>query len=129
IRREFKALAAPAFRLEVDGHVCVVRVAEVEGGWSVHTPYGSARLERDPVFPDHEAARDQGGCTAPMPGKVLRVEVEVGQSVQSGQPLVVLEAMKMEQVLRAPRDGVVAAVRAEVGGLVDAGVVLIELED
>jgi 3-methylcrotonyl-CoA carboxylase alpha subunit len=57
------------------------------------------------------------------------VLVEVGQSVDRGTPLVVLEAMKMEQTLTAPRAGRVTAVRCAAGDRVDAGAVLVELED
>ncbi|MCB9744697.1 MAG: ATP-grasp domain-containing protein [Alphaproteobacteria bacterium] len=129
IRMEFAQVDDVTLRMFVDGHVFMARVVERGGGWFVHTPYGAMSLERDPVFPDHGASQDEGGCAAPMPGKVLRVEVEVGQSVQAGQALVVLEAMKMEQVLRAPRDGVIAAVKASVGEQVEAGTALIELEE
>ena len=64
---------------------------------------------------------------APMPGLVLRVSVAVGDSVSAGQGLVVVEAMKMENELRATTAGVVTAVRAVPGTAVEKGAVLIEL--
>jgi pyruvate carboxylase subunit B len=74
-------------------------------------------------------ARSGGGALkAPMPGLVIRVLVEPGQSVEAGQGVVVLEAMKMENELKAPAAGVVRAVRAEVGRAVEKGEVLVELE-
>ena len=53
---------------------------------------------------------DEGGMTAPMPGKVIRVLVEFGEKVSSGQPLLVMEAMKMEHTIVAPADGIVEKV-------------------
>jgi len=65
--------------------------------------------------------------TAPMPGKVLRVLVKAGDAVGPGQPLVVLEAMKMETTLAAESDAIVKRVAVEAGQMVDHGAVLIEL--
>ena len=65
---------------------------------------------------------------APMPGLIVRVNVEVGASVQPGQGLVVMEAMKMENELRAVSAGTVKAVRAVPGTAVERGAVLVELE-
>ena len=64
---------------------------------------------------------------APMPGKVLKVMVTEGETVASGQPLIVLEAMKMETTLYAESGAVVRKVRAEPGAMVDHGSVLLEL--
>ena len=77
--------------------------------------------------------RDLGGhaatgpqrIVAPMPGKVVRVLAHPGQAVKARQPLVVVEAMKMENELRAGRDGTVAEIRAQEGALVEAGALLI----
>ena len=63
-----------------------------------------------------------------MPGKVIKVAVSPGHDVKKGDELVVVEAMKMENAIRAPRDGRVAAVRAQVGDMVSPGLVLVELE-
>jgi biotin carboxyl carrier protein len=65
---------------------------------------------------------------APIPGKVVKVHVSVGEVVEAGQALVVLEAMKMENELTADRRGKVAAVHVEPGQIVDAGGLLVELE-
>ena len=69
-----------------------------------------------------------GGLEAPMPGKVIKVAVEPGRAVAKGDELVVVEAMKMENAIRAPRDGTVKSVAARVGDMVSPGVVLVELE-
>jgi 3-methylcrotonyl-CoA carboxylase alpha subunit len=78
-----------------------------------------------------EVARqaDAGGLTAPMNASVVAVSVAVGDTVEAGAPLVVLEAMKMEHSIRAPRAGVVGAVFCSPGELVAEGTPLIELEE
>ena len=69
-----------------------------------------------------------GGMEAPMPGVVTKVMVVVGDEVTKGQPLVALEAMKMEHLIRAPRGGRVQRVSASPGQMVQAGTALVELE-
>jgi biotin carboxyl carrier protein len=74
---------------------------------------------------------EQGGraqIKAPMPGKVVRVLVEVGQAVEAGQPAVVVEAMKMQNELKSPKSGTVVELRAEPGSTVNAGDVLVIIE-
>ena len=74
------------------------------------------------------AAAQAGGdhaVVAPMPGRVVRVLVESGDTVQAGQGLAVVEAMKMENEVASPVAGVVGAVRASVGDSVEAGAVLV----
>lgn len=92
---------------------------------------GACHVFAIPEMAGHHGAADAGGDTvrAPMPGLVRLVSVEVGQSVAKGQPLVTMEAMKMELVLAAPRDGVVAAVAVSVGAQVAEGAVLLTLEE
>ncbi len=65
-----------------------------------------------------------GSLISPMPGRVVAIEVELGNSVSRGQRILVLEAMKMEQALMAPFDGVVADLNVTIGALVGEGVVL-----
>jgi pyruvate carboxylase subunit B len=76
------------------------------------------------------AARPTGPAPllAPMPGLIVRVYVEAGVAVQAGQPLVSMEAMKMENELRASAAGRVRAVHAVQGAAVEKGTVLVELE-
>jgi 3-methylcrotonyl-CoA carboxylase alpha subunit len=59
---------------------------------------------------------------------VTKVLVAVGDAVEKGQPLVAIEAMKMEHMIRAPRDGRVKGIAAEVGRMAQAGATLVELE-
>jgi len=65
---------------------------------------------------------------APMPGLVVRVEVEPGQEVKAGQGVVIIEAMKMENELKAEAVGVVSRVLVQQGQAVEKGAVLVEFE-
>ena len=79
---------------------------------------------------DHAAAGGSGPqkVTAPMPGKVVRIMVKPGDAVEPRQPLVVVEAMKMENELRALRAGTVGDVQAREGQSVDAGALLVTIQ-
>lgn len=66
--------------------------------------------------------------TSPMPGKIIKIYVKAGESIKQGDPLVVLEAMKMEHTLKSPRDAKVLAVNATVGELVQGDFELISLD-
>jgi 3-methylcrotonyl-CoA carboxylase alpha subunit len=65
---------------------------------------------------------------SPMPGVVTKVLVAPGDDVRKGQPLIAVEAMKMEHLIRAPRDGRVVVLRARVGDMVNGGVPLAEMD-
>jgi biotin carboxyl carrier protein len=64
---------------------------------------------------------------APIPGLVVKVNVDEGDEVQAGQSIVILEAMKMQNELRAPRDGTVATVKVKAGDSVNQGATLVTL--
>ena len=78
--------------------------------------------------PQAVAAAGAGAVLAIMPGKIIRVLVEVGQQVQDGQPVCVLEAMKMENELHAHQSGAVQAVHVKPGDDVEKDQVLVEIE-
>ena len=90
--------------------------AEVSSG---RPPPDQARAERAEAGPLT--------LTAPIPGRVVKVLVKVGETVKSGQTLLVLEAMKMENELRAPRAGVVSEVHAAEGSAVETGQKLVAI--
>jgi 3-methylcrotonyl-CoA carboxylase alpha subunit len=82
----------------------------------------------DPISAIEASHSHQGGLTAPMNGSIVRVLVEVGQTVDAGAQLVVLEAMKMEHSIRAPQAGVIKALYCQEGEMVGEGSALFELE-
>jgi propionyl-CoA carboxylase alpha chain len=114
--------------LEIDGIRRVYRVHRVGPGTYVDASDGSSALTEVPRFGDPEKLAPAGSLLAPMPGLVRRVLVEVGAVVTAGEPLLVLEAMKMEQTVAAPAAGVVAELRAKAGEQVAAGQVLAVVE-
>lgn len=65
---------------------------------------------------------------APMPGLILEISVEVGQTVKENDPLLILEAMKMENSFLSPRDGIIKSIAVQKGNAVDKGQLLIEFE-
>jgi 3-methylcrotonyl-CoA carboxylase alpha subunit len=82
----------------------------------------------DPIAEVDVSQSHQGGLTAPMNGSIVRVLVSVGEQVQIGTPLVVLEAMKMEHSIRANAAGTVAALHCAEGEMVKEGMVLVALD-
>ncbi len=101
-----------------------------DGGWRLNLSSAPALapLEVEAAARTAGAAGGDGRVTAPMPGKVIDVRVDTGARVESHQPLVVLEAMKMEQVVSAPYDATVGSVEVRPGEQVTTGTVLVTLE-
>jgi len=83
----------------------------------------------DPYRPPEEPADARGSLVAPMPGRVLAVLAQAGAPVKRGQPLVVMEAMKMEHTVTAPRDGTVARILCSVGEQLKEGTELLVLAE
>jgi len=93
------------------------------------TPRGRRVLTLvDPTLPRNADAAGAGHFRAPMPGIVRDVFVTAGQRVEKGAPVIAMEAMKMEYLMRAPADGVVSAIRHEAGDFVGEGTELVTFE-
>jgi methylmalonyl-CoA carboxyltransferase small subunit len=75
-----------------------------------------------------ESVDEEKVCRSPINGVVVRVVAQVGQSIQTGDTMLVLEAMKMETNITAPRDGKVGRIRVEPGKGVTAGQILVDFE-
>jgi biotin carboxyl carrier protein len=96
-------------------------------GWPVHAHVVDERTRAIREMTGRSAApAGPKPLRAPMPGLIVRVEVEAGAAVRAGQGVVVMEAMKMENELKADGDGVVARVLVEPGQAVEKGAVLVE---
>jgi propionyl-CoA carboxylase alpha chain len=89
---------------------------------------GPVHLLAVPRFPEPGAGVEKGSLVAPMPGNVIRLGAQVGDSVTAGQPLIWLEAMKMEHTITAPADGVLAQLDVVTGQQVEVGAVLARVE-
>jgi 3-methylcrotonyl-CoA carboxylase alpha subunit len=110
-----------------------VRVPFARAGAHVHASIGGESYEFVPAEEIEESGRGADAfvpeITSPMPGKVLAVKVAVGDVVEADQPLLLLEAMKMEQTVRAPARARVAEIRVQDGAMVGPGAVLMRLEE
>jgi propionyl-CoA carboxylase alpha chain len=94
----------------------------------VDSARGPVHLVALPRFPEPGSASEPGSLVAPMPGNVIRLGAAVGDTVVTGQPLIWLEAMKMEHTITAPTDGVLAELNVTAGQQVEVGAVLARLE-
>ncbi|WP_088328363.1 acetyl/propionyl/methylcrotonyl-CoA carboxylase subunit alpha [Lacimicrobium sp. SS2-24] len=113
----------------INGHRQRVTISGDEHSCSLYTQSSALHFSRqlpDLGLLDHD--HHGGGLTAPMNGSVVKLAVEVGQSVSKGQELVIMEAMKMEHSLKAPADGKVVEFFFQEGELVDGGAELLAFE-
>ena len=104
------------YEVEVNGNRYSVRISDdldqlvARMGFELHSSRNVSRIE------------------APMPGLILDIQVSAGQAVKEGDPLLVLEAMKMENVILSPRDGIIRRVAVQPGAAVEKKHLLVEFE-
>ncbi len=121
---------------EIDGAPLTVKVAKTRGGLTLTTRGASHKLR---VLPGHVAPLAQfmiekvppdmsKYLVSPMPGLLVRLEVDAGDKVEAGQPLAVVEAMKMENILRAEKSGLVKSVNAKAGDSLAVDEIILEME-
>ncbi|HEX6819298.1 MAG TPA: biotin carboxylase N-terminal domain-containing protein [Ktedonobacterales bacterium] len=127
------ARRGPDLTFTVDGRrVRAVGVEVASGQWELRLPSlgtDTVRLRYLAPLPEPGTkTRSANSLAAPMPGQVIAVLVQPGQHVRAGEPLLVLEAMKMEHTLRAPHDGVIAALHATAGEQVAAAALLVDVQ-
>jgi acetyl/propionyl-CoA carboxylase alpha subunit len=115
--------------LDVDGVWHTFHVAHYGDTVEVDSILGPVTVKRVSRFGEGAPAAEPGSLTAPMPGLVTRIGVAAGDTVHGGQPLLWLEAMKMEHQLTAPFTGVVTAVHAKPGAQVVLGEILLVMEE
>ena len=120
--------AGGALDLELDQRRLRLHVAVAEDTVDVDSPLGHSAFRRVERFPATDAEDVAGGLLAPMPGSVVSVHTDVGDEVEAGQLLVVLEAMKMEHRVTAPAAGTVAELRVAAGDAVTTGEVMVVME-
>ncbi len=113
--------------LEIDGRKHKAVATKVGDVWWVHVL--GHTLQFEVVEPGASSSDDEGGLTAPMPGKILEVHVSVGQTVSSGDVLMVMEAMKMEHKIVAGSDGVVETIHFKEGDQVPQGAELLTISE
>ena len=119
------------FKIAIDGSEYLVEMEEIGGvpqPAAAPTMAVTATLDppaAEPIVETAPAGAD--AITAPMPGTILKILVAPGSSVKENQPLMILEAMKMEIPVVAPEDGTVASIDVAVGDAVEAGQTLATL--
>ena len=124
------------WRVEVDGLMETWRVGRTSTGpvaddSAIYLHFGDSEafVQLVPRFPPPTIKVEPGSCTASTPGKVVAVNIAVGDAVTKGQVLVILEAMKMEHRVVAPNSGVVAQVRVQPGDVVSQGALLVRIDE
>lgn len=122
------------FRAEIDGEPFTAEVKRAADGFEIRHRAAKARVrvltprvaEFFARLPEKQAADTSKLVLSPMPGLVVAIPVTVGQEVKTGETVAIIEAMKMQNILKAERDGVVKAVSAKAGDPVAADDVLVE---
>jgi len=117
-----------AIDVEVNGRRANTRVTRSATHLYVQTLHGTVAFEIVPRFEVRRGEVTPGGLNAPMPGQIIDVRVEVGQHVDAGETVVVMEAMKMEHVISAPNSGTVSDVFVTTSQQVDSGTTLLAIE-
>jgi len=113
----------------VDAGVAVeYRVARYGDQVHIDSTYGHVTFTAVARFPEPGSVIEKGSLLAPMPGSVIRLGAELGDTVTAGQPLVWLEAMKMEHTITAPADGILTELSVVVGQQVEVGAILARVE-
>ncbi len=122
--------------LQVDGSLLVLKVGKISGGFRIRSRGADMKVHvRTPrqaelaeLMPEKLPPDTSKYLLCPMPGLIVKVDVEVGQEVQEGQALCTVEAMKMENILRAEKKGVVAKINAAAGDSLAVDDVIMEFE-
>jgi len=124
-----KKLEGDRFAVELDDRRLIASVVAVEDKRSIFLNGATYTLLRDdPLHLVEAGGAQSGGLTAPMPGKVVALLAQVGQKVEKGTPLLILEAMKMEHTITAPVAGTVKSFCYAPGEQVADGAALVEFE-
>ena len=116
------------YTITVNGNVYDVTVEEGTGSTAGAAKAAAPKAAAPKAAPKAAAPAGAQGAVkvnAPMPGKILKVNVNAGAAVKKGDVLLVLEAMKMENEICAPQDGTVATVECAAGDSVESGKVLV----
>ena len=129
-RRSCTAPRPEAIDLEIAGVRRRYRVRRgADGAVFVNTDAGQLDLTEAPRFPEATHAAQPGSLESPLPGRVIRVLVEAGATVEAGDPLLIIEAMKMEHEIVAPTRGPLVELHVAEGAQVETGTVLAVIGD
>ena len=120
----------PHTTVEVNGKRFDVKLWVPEtAGVAIHAAHLNPTTARKPARSAASAGGGSGEVTVPMQGTIVKILVQVGERIEAGQPVVVLEAMKMENQIQAERSGSVAEIKVSAGETVGAGDVVVVIGD
>jgi len=119
-----EAVITPGLQANADGTPRVSAASKVARVRKEPSPAAAAPAARKPAGP-----AGKGALTAPMPGVILEVNVKAGDTVERGQQIAILDAMKMHNVIGAPRAGTIAEVFVEAGQNVDHGAAIVKFKE
>jgi propionyl-CoA carboxylase alpha chain len=124
----------PVFEGVLDHEPIVCQLQPIRSGYRLFAKgvtldalvYGARQAELARLMPDKPEANGSNRVLCPMPGLVVSVMVTDGQKIKAGEPLAIVEAMKMENILRAERDGIVKVVHVRKGDSIAAHSIILE---
>jgi 3-methylcrotonyl-CoA carboxylase alpha subunit len=124
-----KVLGAGFFQFTLDNIIYKCSVAKDGDVRFIHLDGQDYELRRvSEIEEDFEDTEEEGSLSSPMPGRIVKIFVEVGDKISKGQELLVVEAMKMENKIISPFDGVVKDIFYSAGDQIEANVPLMEIE-
>ncbi|MEL6251840.1 MAG: acetyl-CoA carboxylase biotin carboxylase subunit [Bacteroidota bacterium] len=126
---QFLGKSEDQLQLEIDGLQQSFSVISKGNKHYIHNEqFGNIELELQDRFPRKESAKEAGGYEAPMPSQIIKILVEVGQKIKSGDPLMIISSMKMENTIEAVEDGSVEEIFTTEGANVEAGFLLLKIK-
>jgi len=121
-------LTPEGIALQLDERFITAKVTENKDNITLNDGFGDIVFKKLPKFSDLNELIIEGSLTAPMPGKILKINIKKGSQVSQGEALIILEAMKMEHTIKANTEGTVTEVFVNVGDQVENGADLMKVE-
>ena len=113
---------------EIDGTILNASITKFGESISINSGQGDLILRILPTFNDPNEVVTEGSLTAPMPGKIIKINAKLNKSVKAGETLLILEAMKMEHAVKAVSDGKISEMYVKTGDQVESGANLLKID-
>ncbi len=113
---------------EIDGTILNASITKFGENISINSGQGDLILRILPTFNDPNEVVTEGSLTAPMPGKIIKINAKLNKSVKAGETLLILEAMKMEHAVKAVSDGKISEMYVKTGDQVESGANLLKID-
>jgi propionyl-CoA carboxylase alpha chain len=113
---------------EIDGTILNAAITKFGESISINSGQGDLILRILPTFNDPNEVVTEGSLTAPMPGKIIKINAKLNKSVKAGETLLILEAMKMEHAVKAVSDGKISEMYVKTGDQVESGANLLKID-